>query len=335
MSEKRPDFGLEEELKRRLKLDGSATTSAANRETLKLQWEKEIKVINFGICKNPSKEMKRKVKFDVPASGSAANQEILKPPTQKRNQDMQSIIHFIHIYFKVDISLLQIKKTVSEIPTLVLDKEMKRKVKLDAPASTGSVANRETLEPPMEKETKRKVKFDVPASTGSVANQKNLKPPTEKRNQGEEMKRNVTFDLPASGSVANQETLKPPREKEIKVTLIFTSTPSLGFFLFQDVICTSLSLPRSTSKDQTPTLLWKKKLTCDDLHAGNLKASYHGLSLNWNKFAKEHGLQPNDVIFFYDDDSISEYYIIHYEKSGEGHSESREGTYLGPWLAPP
>ena len=120
-------------------------------------------------------------------------------------------------------------------------------------------------------------------------------------------------------------------------------------------ICsTSLSLPRSTSKDQTPTLLWKKKLTCDDLHAGNLKvpaglfvakrrrdrmmvvpfldnkgavwemqASYHGLSLNWNKFAKEHGLQPNDVIFFYDDDSISEYYIIHYEKNGEGHSESR------------
>ena len=38
-----------------------------------------------------------------------------------------------------------------KIPTLVLDKEMKRKVKLDAPASTGSVANRETLEPPMEK----------------------------------------------------------------------------------------------------------------------------------------------------------------------------------------
>ena len=54
-----------------------------------------------------------------------------------------------------------------------------------------------------------------------------------------------------------------------------------------------------------------------------MQASYHGLSLNWNKFAKEHGLQPNDVIFFYDDDSISEYYIIHYEKSGEGHSESR------------
>ena len=31
---------------------------------------------------------------------------------------------------------------------------------------------------------------------------------------GKEMKRKVTFDLPASGSVANEETLKPPREKK-------------------------------------------------------------------------------------------------------------------------
>ncbi|KAL6340119.1 hypothetical protein AAG906_038954 [Vitis piasezkii] len=320
MSEKRPDFGLEEELKRRLKLDGSATTSAANRETLKPSMGKG----------NQGKEMKRKVKFDVPASGSAANQEILKPPTQKRNQDKE---------MKRKVKLDAPASTGSVANREILeppmekrnqDKEMKRKVRFHVRESTGSVANQETLKPPMEKRNqdkkmKRMVKFDVPASTGSVANQKTLKPPTEKTNQGKEMKRKVTFDLPASGSVANQETLKPPRKKEIKVTLIFTSTPIDEDGLKAQMgerSSTSLSLPRSTSKDQTPTLLWKKKLTCDDLHAGNLKASYHGLSLNWNKFAKEHGLQPNDVIFFYDDDSISEYYIIHYEKSGEGHSES-------------
>ncbi|XP_019073611.2 uncharacterized protein LOC104878128 isoform X1 [Vitis vinifera] len=342
MSEKRPDFGLEEELKRRLKLDGSATTSAANRETLKPSMGKG----------NQGKEMKRKVKFDVPASGSAANQEILKPPTQKRNQDkeMKRKVKSDAPASTGSVANREILEPPMEKRNQ--DKEMKRKVRFHVRESTGSVANQETLKPPMEKRNqdkkmKRKVKFDVPASTGSVANQKTLKPPTEKTNQGKEMKRKVTFDLPASGSVANEETLKPPREKKNQVDEDGLKA-QMG-----ERSSTSLSLPRSTSKDQTPTLLWKKKLTCDDLHAGNLKvpaglfvakrrrdrmmvvpfldnkgavwemqASYHGLSLNWNKFAKEHGLQPNDVIFFYDDDSISEYYIIHYEKSGEGHSES-------------
>ena len=38
-----------------------------------------------------------------------------------------------------------------KIPTLALDKEMKRKVRFHVRESTGSVANQETLKPPMEK----------------------------------------------------------------------------------------------------------------------------------------------------------------------------------------
>ena len=46
---------------------------------------------------------------------------------------------------------LKSRKMSQKIPTLVLDKKMKRKVKFDVPASTGSVANQKTLKPPTEK----------------------------------------------------------------------------------------------------------------------------------------------------------------------------------------
>ena len=61
----------------------------------------------------------------------------------------------MHIYNSKSIFLsLKSRKISQKSPTLVLGKEMKRKVK-----------------------------FDVPAS-GSAANQEILKPPTQKRNQG-------------------------------------------------------------------------------------------------------------------------------------------------------
>lgn len=51
MSEKRPDVRLDEEMKRKVKLDGSASGSVANQETLKPPTE-ERNQGNFGIYKN-------------------------------------------------------------------------------------------------------------------------------------------------------------------------------------------------------------------------------------------------------------------------------------------
>ena len=48
-----------------------------------------------------------------------------------------------------------------------------------------------------------------------------------------------------------------------------------------------------------------------------MEATHQGLSLNWDKFVEEHGLQPKDEISFYDDDPSSDYYNINYEKNGD------------------
>ena len=53
MTEKRPDLGLEEEMERKLKLDGSPSGSVANQETSKPSMGKgKGNEGNFGIYKN-------------------------------------------------------------------------------------------------------------------------------------------------------------------------------------------------------------------------------------------------------------------------------------------
>ncbi|RVW60950.1 hypothetical protein CK203_049313 [Vitis vinifera] len=78
MSEKRPDFGLEKEMERKLKLDGSASGSVASQKPPSLQWEKE-KEMKKTLTLVLGKTMKKNVRFNLPASD-------LKPSMEKRDQ---------------------------------------------------------------------------------------------------------------------------------------------------------------------------------------------------------------------------------------------------------
>ena len=160
---------------------------------------------------------------------------------------------------------------------------------------------------------------------------------------------------------------KPKRSLNSKSTMGTTTKPKRSSPHSPFSPKSSTHPPRSGSSHTT--LLYKKRLTYDDVLTGKLtiqtesagvfllkrrggkhdrimvpfmdskgelwemETTYQGLSLNWDKFVKDHRLKRNDMIFFRNDDPSSEYYNIHYKRNGnvhvsEVHSESKWLIFL-------
>ena len=146
---------------------------------------------------------------------------------------------------------------------------------------------------------------------------------------------------------------KPKRSLNSKSTMSTTTKPKRSSPHSPFSPKSSTHPPRSGSSHTT--LLYKKRLTYDDVLTGKLtiptesagvfllkrrggkhdrimvpfmdskgelwemETTYQGLSLNWDKFVKDHRLKRNDMIFFRNDDPSSEYYNIHYKRNGNVH----------------
>ena len=54
--------------------------------------------------------------------------------------------------------------------------------------------------------------------------------------------------------------------------------------------------------------IWEMEASFDEL------SSSYMFFLNWDKYVKKYGLEPEDVIFLYEDPTIDDYFLIEYEK---------------------
>ncbi|XP_034692404.1 uncharacterized protein LOC117919339 [Vitis riparia] len=207
-----------------------------------------------------------------------------------------------------------------------LDEETK-KMKLDIYSSSGLASDVK------QEEDGSEGVIDPPASA-VVDNQGSLSPLMENKPRNQDDKDFSSGSVPASTHDHDSETKKTGSSSSSLTESASCSSINKRTLVYKksltrdDVFYRRLMIPLELGKeflpepekykgryDMTEISVMDHKRRIWDMEAAfdELSSSYM-FFLNWDKYVKRYGLEPEDVIFLYEDPTIDDYFLIEYEK---------------------
>ncbi|KAL6340003.1 hypothetical protein AAG906_038838 [Vitis piasezkii] len=185
------------------------------------------------------------------------------------------------------------------------DEEMKKKVKLDASSSSGSAcaigtaANEDSLKPLMESSDKANTDSSSLNIHGQHSQTENMGSPSSSLRKSPSSSREEQSPGLVDGG---------PSERQLVYTKKLTFSDIYYGRMMIPGECAAVLFPGLKRRIILPVMDSKRQLW--DIEALFDELSYcYMLRANWNTFANEHGLRPEDKIFFYQDPKL-DYYLI-------------------------
>ncbi|KAJ9697368.1 hypothetical protein PVL29_009264 [Vitis rotundifolia] len=181
----------------------------------------------------------------------------------------------------------------------------------------------------LDEETKKKMKLDIYSSSGLASDVKQ----EEDGSEGDD-KDFSSGSVPASTHVHDSETKKTGSSSSSLTESASCSSINERTLVYKksltrdDVFYCRLVIPLELGKeflpepekykgryDMTEISVMDHKRQIWDMEAAfdELSSSYM-FFLNWDKYVKKYGLEPEDVIFLYEDPTNDDYFWIEYEK---------------------